>query len=57
MGSVGVTQLAAPAQPPHAPLAVHTSAPGQSSGVTVHALHVSVAALQIGVFPAQPALF
>jgi hypothetical protein len=57
MGAVGVTQLVALAQPPHAPLAVHTSAPGQLSGVALHALQVSFTGSQIGASPAQPALF
>lgn len=54
IGVVGDVQLAA-VQPPHAPEAVQTSAPGQSSGVIEHARHVLVAASQIGVVPEQPA--
>jgi hypothetical protein len=60
MGAVGVVQSAASfvPQPPHSPLAVQTSAPGQLSFAPGRqASQVNVVALQIGVAPLQPELF
>jgi hypothetical protein len=55
IGDVLVVQSAALLQLPQAPPAVQTSGLMQSSGDVVQALHVFVAASQIGVLPLQPA--
>jgi hypothetical protein len=59
MGAVGFVQsaMSLAVQPPQAPLGVHTGLPGQLSGDALHASHVNVVALQIGVLPPQPLLF
>ncbi len=57
IGVVGVTQSVELSQPPHAPLDVHVSVPGQSFLPVEHFLHVFVVESQIGVVPLQPALF
>ena len=56
MGDVGVLQSTAPPQCPQAPVVVHTSGFGQSSGDLTQALQECVVASQTGLFPLQPAL-
>jgi hypothetical protein len=57
IGAVGVVQsVSASAQPPHAPLPVHTRLPGQLSGLLEQPAQLRVLALQIGELPLQPAL-
>jgi hypothetical protein len=57
IGVVGVAQsLDELAHPPHAPPAVQTRFPTQSSGVVEQGTQVIVALSQMGVFPLHPAL-
>jgi hypothetical protein len=56
IGAVGVLQFPSVAHPPQAPLAVQRVFPVQLFGDVLHASHVSVDPLQIGVLPLQPEL-
>lgn len=56
IGAVGTVQsFTELAHPPHAPPGVQTSVPPQAPGSAEQASHASVAPLQIGFCPAQPA--